>query len=109
AFSSTKIVMKSQSPMDSIIVVPALFAPMKATPRPSSGTLPYEPLSMKRTKPPLHCECVGLEPNQHGQAALQEQASSSWPDIFQGVFLSSAVAANAVVRSRRERRSRERM
>src|SRR6266403_2260089 len=41
---------------------------------------------MKSTWPPPHVIFVGLESNQHGQAASQEQASSSWPVIFHGVL-----------------------
>src|SRR2546425_64465 len=39
--------------------------------------------------------CVGLEPNQQGQAALQEHASSSWPTIFQGVLAGAVFMASA--------------
>src|SRR5207245_7741849 len=41
---------------------------------------------MNRTWPPPHVMRVGFEPNQQGQAALHEQASSSWPTILQEVF-----------------------
>ena len=41
---------------------------------------------MKRTWPPPQVIFVGLELNQHGQAASQEQASSSCPVIFHGVL-----------------------
>src|ERR1700681_4484664 len=48
---------------------------------------------MKRTWPPPHIIFVGLESNQQGQAASQEQASSSWPVIFHGVLSFGASAA----------------
>jgi hypothetical protein len=38
---------------------------------------------------PLHIGFVGFESNQHGQAALQEQASSNCPVIFHFVAFSS--------------------
>jgi hypothetical protein len=41
---------------------------------------------MKSTWPPPQVIFVGLELNQHGQAASQEHASSSWPVIFHGVL-----------------------
>src|SRR5947199_966931 len=41
---------------------------------------------MKSTCPPLQVIFVGLESNQHGQAASHEQASSSCPVIFHGVL-----------------------
>src|SRR6266566_4024331 len=41
---------------------------------------------MKSTWPPPQVIFVGLEFNQHGQAASHEQASSSWPVIFHGVL-----------------------
>ena len=65
---------------------------------------------MKMAKPPLQFILVGLEPNQQGHAASQEQASSSWPDIFQEVFLSSATTPSAVATRTNVRRSeRKRM
>src|SRR5712691_3043789 len=48
---------------------------------------------MKKTMPPLQRIRVGLEPNQHGQAALQEHASSRLPETFQGAFFASAARA----------------
>jgi len=59
---------------------------------------------MKSAKPPLQFILVGFESNQHGQAASQEHASSSWPETFHGgvaVFASAAVAAAAVSERRR--------
>src|SRR6266568_9053250 len=53
---------------------------------------------MKSTWPPPQVILVGLESNQHGQAASHEQASSSWPVIFHGVLsfgLSAALAVEA--------------
>src|SRR5437763_7667663 len=53
---------------------------------------------MKSTWPPPQVIFVGLELNQHGQAASHEQASSSWPVIFHGVLSfgsSAALAAKA--------------
>ncbi len=45
---------------------------------------------------------MGLELNQHGQAASQEQASSSWPVIFHGVLsFGSFVARRGDPRKRR--------
>src|SRR6266436_381157 len=41
---------------------------------------------MKSTWPPPQVIFVGLELNQHGQAASQEHASSSCPVIFHGVL-----------------------
>src|SRR5690348_3913329 len=38
---------------------------------------------MKTTAPPAQFMRVGFESIQHGQAASQEHASSSWPEIFQ--------------------------
>ena len=84
---------------------------MVATARPSSGTSPYFPLSMKSAKPPLQFIFVGFESNQHGHAASQEQASSSWPEIFQGGaggFASAANAAEAVSTRRTTRTPEER-
>src|SRR5262249_12143036 len=52
---------------------------------------------MKKTWPPLQFIFVGFESNQQGQAASQEQASSSCPVIFQGVCFSSAAAGEATV------------
>src|SRR5512141_2010169 len=71
---------------------------MNATASPSSGTFPYAPLSMNRANPPLQSIFVGFESNQHGQAASQEHASSSWPDTFQGVVFSSVALAGAARR-----------
>src|SRR5260370_3488252 len=51
---------------------------------------------MKRTWPPPQVIFVGLELNQHGQAASQEQASSSCPVIFQGVLSFGSSVALAV-------------
>src|SRR5207247_7195192 len=48
---------------------------------------------MKSTCPPLQVILVGLELNQQGHAASQEQASSSWPVIFQGVLSFGSFAA----------------
>src|SRR6266404_6781844 len=48
---------------------------------------------MKSTWPPPQVIFVGLELNQHGQAASQEQASSSWPVIFHGVLSFDSFAA----------------
>jgi hypothetical protein len=48
---------------------------------------------MKSTWPPPQVIFVGLELNQHGQAASQEQASSSWPVIFHGVLSFGSFAA----------------
>src|SRR2546426_11870134 len=45
--------------------------------------------------PPPQVMRVGLEPNQQGQAALQEHASSSWPTIFQGVLAGAGFVASA--------------
>src|SRR5450759_871457 len=53
---------------------------------------------MKITWPPPQVIFVGFESNQQGQAASQEQASSSWPETFQGAFFSSAAAARAPAR-----------
>src|SRR5258705_6603808 len=44
---------------------------------------------MNKPCPPPLFILDGSELNQHGQAALQVQASSSWPVIFHGVFLVS--------------------
>src|SRR2546421_10189979 len=41
---------------------------------------------MKSTCPPPQVIFVGLESNQHGQAASHEQASSSCPVIFHGIL-----------------------
>src|SRR5437867_8218043 len=84
---------KFHFPIDSIIVVPSGLCPMKAMARPSRGTSPYFPLSMKTTCPPLQFIFVGFESNQQGHAASQEQASSRSPETFHGVFFSSADAA----------------
>src|SRR5713226_8719086 len=51
---------------------------------------------MKSTWPPPQVIFVGLELNQHGQAASHEQASSSWPVIFHGVLSFGSSAALAV-------------
>src|SRR6266487_462626 len=51
---------------------------------------------MKSTWPPPHVIFVGLELNQHGQAASQEQASSSCPVIFHGVLSFGSSVAPAV-------------
>src|SRR2546430_603976 len=48
---------------------------------------------MKSTCPPPQVILVGLELNQHGQAASHEQASSSWPVIFHGVLSLGSFAA----------------
>src|SRR6266446_6403722 len=48
---------------------------------------------MKSTWPPPQVILVGLESNQHGQAASQEQASSSCPVIFHGVLSLGGSAA----------------
>src|ERR1700693_6212091 len=71
---------------------------------------------MKRANPPLQFIFVGLESNQQGQAASQEQASSSWPDIFQEVdlalspALSSASTGRAATRATPAKKAkRERM
>src|SRR5437899_6756655 len=57
---------------------------------------------MKSTWPPPQVIFVGLELNQHGQAASQEQASSSWPVIFHGVLsFGSFVARRGDPRKRR--------
>jgi hypothetical protein len=61
---------------------------------------------MKSAKPPLQFILVGFESNQHGQAASQEHASSSWPETFHGgfaVFASAAVAAAASKRRRTDK------
>src|SRR5262245_41580501 len=50
---------------------------------------------MNRTWPPPQFICVGLEPNQQGQAALQRQASSSCPTIFHGVLSAAGFCATA--------------
>src|SRR5439155_6153742 len=50
---------------------------------------------MKMNCPPPQVMRVGFEPNQQGQAALNEHASSSWPTIFQGVFGASVLVASA--------------
>src|SRR5512141_2727496 len=68
---------------------------------------------MKSTNPPLQFIFVGFEPNQQGHAASQEHASSSCPDIFQGVglalALSSASAGRAIRRAPRRKRKRVRI
>ena len=53
--------------------------------------------STNSTWPPPQVMRVGLELNQHGQAALQEQASSSWPVIFHGTFAAAAASLAALV------------
>src|SRR6266581_7434719 len=50
---------------------------------------------MNRNWPPPQAIRVGFDPNQQGHAALQEQASSSWPTIFQAAFLGSVFCASA--------------
>src|SRR2546425_5697586 len=50
---------------------------------------------MKMNCPPPQVMRVGFEPNQQGQAALHEHASSSWPTIFQGLFGVSVLGASA--------------
>src|SRR5437899_13063772 len=52
---------------------------------------------MKLTWPPLQCERVGFEPNQQGQAASHEQASSMTPEAFQEVLFSSPARARALL------------
>src|ERR1700737_4676343 len=52
---------------------------------------------MKSTCAPSHVIFVGLDPNQHGQAASHEHASSSWPVIFHGVLSAFSSAARAAV------------
>ncbi len=51
---------------------------------------------MKSAWPPPQVIFVGLELNQHGQAASHEQASSSWPVIFHGVLSFGSSTALAV-------------
>src|SRR5439155_25441470 len=51
---------------------------------------------MKSTWPPPQVILVGLEPNQHGHAASQEQAASSCPVIFHGVLSLGSFAALVV-------------
>src|SRR5439155_8108685 len=102
-----------QLPNEHIMVLPSGLWPKLPTARPSSLTLPYLPFSMNKTWPPPQFICEGSELNQHGQAALQVQASSSWPVIFHGVFLvsaavpavtdASAMAQNAATTTRRWR------
>src|SRR6266542_177456 len=60
---------------------------------------------MKMTWPPPQVIFVGFESNQHGQAASQEQASSNWPETFQGAFFSSARAASMPARRRSSTRT----
>src|SRR6266542_1041420 len=60
---------------------------------------------MKMTWPPPQVIFVGFESNQHGQAASQEQASSNWPETFQGAFFSSARAASMPARRRSSART----
>jgi hypothetical protein len=52
---------------------------------------------MKSTWFPPHVIRVGLESNQHGQAALQEHASSSWPVIFHFVTSFGALKTGGIV------------
>src|SRR5436190_14876400 len=83
AFSSIYNVQKFQLPNESIIVSPSGLWPKLASARPSSETLSYLPFLMNNTWPPPQFIRLGLELNQHGQAALQVQASSRSPLIFQ--------------------------
>src|SRR6185369_16551619 len=55
---------------------------------------------MNITWPPPQVIFVGFESNQQGQAASQEQASSSCPETFQGSFFSSPARAAAAPASR---------
>src|SRR5262249_51778489 len=59
---------------------------------------------MKFTWPPLQCERVGFDANQHGHAASQEQASSITPEIFQGAFFSPPARTRALLSRHRTAR-----
>src|SRR5438552_9105348 len=67
-----------------------------ATARPSRGVFPYEPLLMMMICAPSQVMREGRDLNQQGQAARQEQASSSSPETFHEV-LASALAACVVL------------
>src|SRR6267154_115886 len=55
--------------------------------------------------PPPQVILVGFEPNQQGQAALQVQASSSWPTIRHGTAAVGALVSAFVVPTLKARQS----
>src|SRR5258706_5160764 len=89
------MLLNSHLPNDSIMLFPSGLSTILPIASPSSETLPNVPFSMKMNCPPPQVMRVGFEPNQQGQAALHEHASSSWPTIFHGVAAARALRASA--------------